>query len=307
MAAADGPTGAADPGRPDGHGAWPVIGLLINAFAWGVSWWPLRWLQQQGLHALWATVFIYGLAIAVIVAWRPAAPVLLWRAPRLWGLIAAAGITNACFNWGLTLGDVVRVVLLFYLMPLWAVLLARALLGERLTGAAALRVALALGGALVVLWPTDGGWPWPRDAADGLAIAAGFGFALNNVLLRREAEAPQEARALAMFGGGAGVALLIAGGLVFSGRIALPPPPQAAWLMGALALAAVFLVGNLALQYGAARLPASTTAAVMVAEVLFAAASAAALGAGEFTLRTVAGGALIVSASVLAARSEPGR
>jgi positive regulator of sigma E activity len=31
---------------------------------------------------------------------------------------------------GVTIGDVVRVVLLFYLMPLWAVLLARVLLAS---------------------------------------------------------------------------------------------------------------------------------------------------------------------------------
>ena len=29
----------------------PVLGLLFNAFTWGVSWWPFRQLQQQGLHA----------------------------------------------------------------------------------------------------------------------------------------------------------------------------------------------------------------------------------------------------------------
>ena len=51
------------------------------------------------------------------------------------------------------IGDVVRVVLLFYLMPLWTVLLARVVLGERLTRAAALRVALGAAGAAIVLWP----------------------------------------------------------------------------------------------------------------------------------------------------------
>ena len=63
----------------------------------------------------------------------------------------------------MSIGDVVRVVLLFYLMPLWAVLLARLLLGEltlpllhRATLLAWLRVALALcwrSGAGIVLWP----------------------------------------------------------------------------------------------------------------------------------------------------------
>ena len=42
-------------------------------------------------------------------------------------------MTNVGFNWAVTMGDVVRVVLLFYLMPLWAVLLAWPLLGERPT------------------------------------------------------------------------------------------------------------------------------------------------------------------------------
>ena len=41
-------------------------------------------------------------------------------------------------------------------MPLWAMALAWWLLGERLGRADALRAALALGGAGLVLWPADG-------------------------------------------------------------------------------------------------------------------------------------------------------
>jgi drug/metabolite transporter (DMT)-like permease len=36
------------------------------------------------------------------------------------------------FNWAVTIGDVGRVVLLFYLMPAWAALFARLVLGEPL-------------------------------------------------------------------------------------------------------------------------------------------------------------------------------
>ena len=93
-----------------------------------------RQLQAAGLHPLWATALIYLLAVLVSSAlWRPAQLGQLLRAPALWVLVLASGTTNAAFNWGVTIGDVVRVVLLFYLMPLWAVLLARLLLGERLT------------------------------------------------------------------------------------------------------------------------------------------------------------------------------
>ncbi|HET6787920.1 MAG TPA: EamA family transporter, partial [Aquabacterium sp.] len=30
----------------------PYLGLIFNAFAWGLSWWPLRELQRLGLHPL---------------------------------------------------------------------------------------------------------------------------------------------------------------------------------------------------------------------------------------------------------------
>jgi drug/metabolite transporter (DMT)-like permease len=289
------------PGRAAGLALLPVAALLLNALTWGVSWWPFRWLESHGLHALWATALVYALAVLAIVLWRPQAPRLLWRERRLWWLVLAAGTTNASFNWAVTLGDVVRVVLLFYLMPLWAVLLARVLLKERLSRAAALRVALALAGAMVVLWPTDGGWPLPRSLADMLGLLGGFSFALNNVLLRREADSPEEARSLAMFGGGVAVSLLLASVLSFSGTVPLPPAPSLSWTPAALALALAFLAGNLALQYGAARLPANTTAAVMIAEVLFASASSVALGAGVVTLPLVIGGGMIVAAAVLAA------
>jgi len=278
---------------------WPVLGLLFNAFTWGVSWWPFRQLQQQGLHPLWATALIYLMAVLFISLWRPASWGQLLRAPTLWWLVLASGTTNAAFNWGVTIGDVVRVVLLFYLMPLWAVLLARALLGERLTPLAGIRVLLALAGAAIVLWPQGGALPLPATLAEGLGLLGGFAFALNNVMLRREAHQPELARALAMFLGGAVIAGLLALALGAQGLVAAPPAPAWPWMAGALALGALFLASNLTLQYGAARLSANATAVVMVSEVLFASVSAVLLGAGQLSLPLLLGGALIVSAALL--------
>jgi drug/metabolite transporter (DMT)-like permease len=202
---------------------WPVLALVFNAFTWGVSWWPFRQLEAQGLHPLWATALIYLLAVLCISAWRRASWAQLLRAPALWVLVLASGTTNAAFNWGVTIGDVVRVVLLFYTMPLWAVLLARLLLGERLTPLAGLRVLLALCGAAMVLWPADGGPPLPRSLAEALGLLGGFAFALNNVMLRREAQRPELARALAMFLGGAVVSATLALLLGTQGLVRAPP------------------------------------------------------------------------------------
>lgn len=303
--------GVAAPGSR--HSAWPVLALLFNALAWGLAWWPLRQLQALGLHPLWATVLIYALPVLLITLWRCAAWAQLLRTPTLWLLMAAAGTTNAAFNWGVTVGDVVRVVLLFYLMPLWAVLLARLLLGEPLRPAALLRVALALSGAMLVLASGHEGtapgaalgWPVPRNLAEWLGVLGGFTFALNNVMLRREAKRAPEGRALAMFLGG----MLVSALLALLLRASVPAPPAAAALgtMGLLlgfGLGVWFLAGNLALQYGASRLPAGVTAVVMVSEILFASVSAVLLGAGSLSAPLLLGAALIVGAALLSARSS---
>ena len=142
---------------------------------------------------------------------------------------------------------------------------------------------LALAGAAIVLWPeTEGArrdvarqLPLPGSLADWLGLVGGFSFALNNVMLRREAARPEEGRALAMFLGGAlvaGVARRAARGerRRCAGRHRWRP--RGCWPVAGLTV--LFLAGNLALQYGAARLAANLTAVVMLTEVVFASASA---------------------------------
>ena len=279
------------------------MALVLNALVWGVSWWPFRALEARGLHPLWATAFIYLFALVCLLAFKPQA----WRGfikhPALWCLVLAAGLTNVGFNWAVTVGDVVRVVLLFYLMPAWVVLLAWPLLGEKPTAGSLFRLALALAGVVIVLKTPTSAWPVPQSLADWLALMGGFSFALTNILLRRLNQTPEESRMLAMFGGGtvmAGLAALAGMGL---GHVTGLPAPGLDWVGLVLLLSLAFLASNLALQYGAARLQASATSLIMLSEVVFASVSAVLLGAGELTGRTLAGGGLILLASLLSVMS----
>jgi drug/metabolite transporter (DMT)-like permease len=274
--------------------------LVINALVWGVSWWPFRDMQSHGLHPLWSTALIYVLATVGVLAWKPNAWRVLAQHRGLWLLMVAAGLTNVGFNWAVTVGDVVRVVLLFYLMPAWSVLIAWAMLGEKPTAASLLRLLLALVGVLIVLKSPTSSWPVPDSIADWLALAGGLFFALTNVLLRKHGSTPSESRMLAMFGGGALMATAAAL-LGMSAGIVSAPAFALAGVPVAIGLCLAFMVSNWALQYGAARLAASTTALVMLTEILFASVSSAWLGAAELDTRTWVGGCLIVLAALLAA------
>lgn len=282
----------------------PILALLSNAFIWGLAWWPFRVMHGAGLHPLWATAVMYCGVLALLLALRPGIWRQVYAHPALWMLALSSGLNNVAFNWAITIGDVVRVILLFYLMPAWAVLLAWRILGERPTPQALARLLLAFAGVLLVLWPAEGGVQRLGAAlspADALALLGGFMFALTNVLLRRMHAVPGQARMFTMFGGCMLMALAAAAAGHALGQVPGFPPFDATWAGVAALLALLLMAGNWALQFGAARLAAGTTAVVMLSEVVFASGSSMLAGAAQPTLRTLLGGVLVMGAALLAA------
>jgi len=291
-----------------------VLALALNALVWGLSWWPLRQLDAEGLHPLWATACVFTVATVVLTFMSPSGWRHFKQHPQLWWLMVASGLTNVGFNWAVTTGDVVRVVLLFYLMPTWSLLLAWWLLDERPTRGALARLSLALLGVVLVLKTPESDWPLPQDMADVLAILAGFCFALTNIWLLRLQHTPESSRMVAMFGGGSIMAVACAVLATWAGviptRWTMPLEAQGlsaliqTWSPWVVGLSAAFLVSNFALQYGAARLSAHTTAMVMMSEVVFASVSSVALGASALTWRIALGGGMIVMAALLASHTH---
>jgi drug/metabolite transporter (DMT)-like permease len=308
--------------------ALAVMALAFNALVWGLSWWPMRQLDADGLHPLWATACVFSLATVVVTLISPSGWLHFTQHPQLWWLMVASGLTNIGFNWAVTTGDVVRVVLLFYLMPTWSLLLAWWLLGERPTHGALSRLGLALLGLMLVLKTPDSPWPLPQDLPDVLALLAGFCFALTNIWLLRLQHTPESSRMVAMFGGGALMAVVCAVLATLTGVIPAMPAfglpangfgvsavaawlgdvsvaqAAATWAPYVVGLSAAFLLSNFTLQYGAARLSAHATAMVMMSEVVFASVSSVALGASTLTWRVGLGGGMIVMAALFASQAH---
>ena len=279
---------------------FPVAAILIGAGMWGVIWYPLRLLEDRGLAGLWLTFVIYAVALVASLPRTARSVPSLVREPMLGAmLMLTAGWTNIAFVEAVLAGNILRVLLLFYLSPLWAVLLARIWLGERISPAAAASLALAMTGAIVMLWQPGAGFPVPRDAADWYAISAGFAFALSNVVTRKATALPVAAKAFAVW---SGVVVIAAVMFPFSER-ALPAVDAGTLGWAALLGIAGILVMTWLVQYGVTNLPVVRSAVLALIELVVGAISQQLLTDEVVTWREWSGGALIVIGAVLAARA----
>ncbi len=286
--------------RGNGRRTHLAVGaLLTGALVWGVLWYPYRVLAGLGISGIAASALTYAVALALaLVFWRRALAAL-----RPSWLLAAIGLAGAACNMGYVLatlhGEVMRVLLLFYLAPLWTVLLARLLLQEkvRLPGTAV--IALSLAGAVVMLWQPSLGLPLPANGAEWIGLAAGFLFALANVLIRKAHDLSIELKSMAVF---AGVALVGLFALPYEpARQAVPPAP--AWLLvGVVGL--VLLATNLFVQYGLTHTPANRAIVIFLFELVVAALSSWLLAGEAMTPQEWLGGAMIVAASLFSGKLE---
>ncbi|MFT3850100.1 MAG: DMT family transporter [Propionivibrio sp.] len=275
-----------------------VVSLVTGALIWGLIWYPYRILRDAGVNGILAPTITYSLAFLIGLAFfRRWTTGLSFSWPLVGLALAAAGC-----NFGYVLaamnGIVVRVLLLFYLAPLWTVFLSRILLGERLSRFGALVVLLSLMGAVTILWEPGMTIPVPQEKADWLGLGAGFSFALFNVLSRHARAIAIEAKSMVSFAGVALVGtILLASGV----GTAVVPASTDAW--GLLVLIGLVLVMvNLVVQYGLVRIPANRAIVIMLSEVGFAALGAWLLAGEAIALREWIGGAMIVAASVFSAR-----
>lgn len=282
------------------HIILPVLALLLGATLWGVFWYPLRLLEQNGLVGLWATLMIYGAALVVGL------PVVLKRRYPLVrpGLLLVLAVVSAWCNIAFILaileGNVVRVTLLFFLSPLWTVILSKFILDEPLTRSARITLLLALVGALIMLWDSEMGVPWPQGQADWLALSSGFAFALANVLIRKMHDVEIWVKTVSTWCGAvtlSAVWILVAG-------IALPAvEPEV--VVGALSLGAVGMVlMTLVVLYGVTHMPAHRSAVILLFELVVGAVSAQLLTDEHVMLNEWGGGLLIVLAGWYAARHQ---
>lgn len=281
-----------------------VSAILFSAAMWGLIWYPMRLLEQAGMPVVWTTLAAY-LTAAVVASvqlwWMRQRIQGIWP-PALWALALAAGLTNLSFLVALIEGEVVRVMLLFYLSPLWSVLLGHWWLGEKISPLSMLLILIAMSGTFMMLWHPEVGFPWPHGLADWLALFASFMFSVNNVLSRKLAAVPMEIKTTVVYWGVVMVALAV----LLLQQSTLPEVSLSLWLLVGVFGGLCFIAMTVTVLYGLARLAVFRAAILMLFELLVAAVSAWILTDERMTSMEWAGGALIFVAAYGMARLGKG-
>ncbi len=277
----------------------PIAGILSGALVWGLIWYPFRMLQAGGVSGPQSTFISYLLAMLFGVFMLPRVCRELPRA-GWWAvlLVFSAGWANFGYVLAMLHGEVMRVLLLFYLAPVWTILFSYWLLNERLNRYGYSVIALSLMGAFIMLWEPKLGMPFPQNFSEWTGLSAGMGFALSNVVSRRAMHLSVEAKSVSIW---FGTVVLTAPLLWWQGGLNLSGINAESWEL-------LFLLGialcacSFAVQYGVTHMPANRATLLFLSELVVAAIASYFLAGEAMGLREWAGAVLIVSASLLSGK-----
>jgi drug/metabolite transporter (DMT)-like permease len=274
------------------------LACLYAGAVWGLFWIPLRALEEAGLHGLWITVVYFlvpTICLVPVALWR-------WRHVRKGGLqlqltAMISGGALLLYSTSIIYTDVVRAMLLFYLTPVWATILARLVLGDAITPTRIAAMMLAIVGMLTI-FGLGARFPIPQNAGDWLGLGSGFLWAIAMVRIRMV----ESHSAIELTVGFFQWSLIFSAGAAF--LLAPGHLPSVGQILPALPLLLVFMVllvlpGTYASLWGPKFLSPGVVGLLFMTEIVVGAISVALLAGEPFGIREVTGVILIAGASML--------
>jgi drug/metabolite transporter (DMT)-like permease len=281
-----------------------VFGLLFGALCWGVIWYPYRLINEAGVSGVVASFYTYLLALIIggLYFWRK----IQWQKgfhKRAFALCLVAGWTNLSYVLAVIDGEVMRVMLLFYLSPLWTLLLAHFWLKEKIHPMGYAAIVASLLGAFVMLNDfTHLSIPLPKNKAEWLALSSGIGFSLTNVITRRSDDLSLAVKSTLVWLGVMLVSLMTA--WLFHYPLALPHHLNIGHglIVGLIAL--LLVSATVLVQYGVTQLAATRASVLFLFELVVAAIAAYFLAHESMHWNEWIGGGLIIMAGLIAVRQS---
>ena len=276
------------------------IAVFITSGLWGLYWIPQRALEKGGLTGGWGTVSQYAIPLIVLTPW------MIWKFLKgkstglnlpMIGLFFGGGI--ACYANSFLLTDVMRVFILFYLMPVWTTIFEFIIFKQQPKWQRGVSLFLALLG-LWIVFGKDGNLPFPVNVGDWLALLGGFLCAIGAIKLEEAKSEDITSLMYSFFFYGLLVTLFTS--LIFSDSFGSFPEfaSLVSMLPFLLILSLVFFIpSNIIILWSPSKIGAGLFSILVLSEIIFGTISAALLANEPFGWRETVGGLLMLIAGFL--------
>lgn len=274
------------------------LACLYAGAVWGLFWIPLRALEDAGINGLWITVVYFLIPTICLI------PIVLsrWQHVKQGGIslqltTMLSGGALLLYSTSIVYTDVVRAMLLFYLTPIWATILARIFLGDLITPSRIIAMLLAILGMLTI-FGLGARFPIPQNIGDWLGIGSGFLWAVAMVRIRMS----ESHSAIELTAGFFQWSLIFSAGAAF--LLAPSQIPKIEQVLPALPLLLIFMAilvlpGTYASLWGPKYLSPGVVGLLFMTEIIVGAISVALLAGEPFGIRELMGVLLIAGASML--------
>ena len=278
--------------------SFAVLTLLGASFLWGLTWLPLKYLHELGFNGIPITLFVYSIMFVVTLpfVWKYK-NLISKNWPALIGVMLLGGGAQLAFNTSMIYGDVIRAMVLFYMLPLWGVLGGRIFLGEKITQLRWLGMGLSLTGAFLVIGGFNA-FTTPPTWIDALAVLSGFLFAMNNIVYRASTATPVLLKLSFMFFGAVLLSTVVI--LQLGEPVFLSVTPYAWFVL--LAYGAIWMMtANMATQWAVTKMESGKSSIIIILELVTAVVSASLILGETMGTTEMIGGACILVAALLEA------
>jgi len=279
----------------------PILSLLFGAFVWGIIWYPYRLMAQAGVSGIYSSfyVFILTLAIALLYFFIAKKKISIWS-KDFWILSFVAGYTNISYVLAVIDGEVVRVMLLFYLSPVWTIFLSHFMLNENTQKRHYVAAFISLFGAFVMLWQPNY-FIHLDSKSDWLALSSGVSFAMTNVMTRKHQHMTINQKALAIWIGVIMVAIIC----IMFDKDTMPSLDffKPLDVLIAIVIALCLFFSTLLVQFGVTQIKAVEASSFFLFEIVVAAISSYLLVGETIAIKEWLGGIMIIVGVILAAQN----
>lgn len=270
------------------------IAVFFTSGLWGLYWIPQRALESGGLTGGWGTVAQYLIPLVILT------PLITWRFIKgkatglhlpLIGLLFGGGI--ACYANSFLLTDLMRVFVLFYLMPIWTTIFEFIFFKTHPKWQRGLSLFLAFLG-LWIVFGKDGSLPLPVNEGDWLALLGGLLCAAGAIKLEEAKLEDVTSLLYSFFFYGLLVTLVTS--LIFSNAFG-PFPNIFSWMemLPLLLILSIlfFIPSSIVILWSPSRIGAGLFSILVLSEIIFGTISAAILSNEIFGWREGIGGLLM--------------